>query len=115
MKAGIARERLDGERRVAATPETVKQLAGLGLEVVVESGAGAAAGHSDEDYRQAGALVVPALDLARLDVYATSAHSNPRRRPRCAGAPSPWAWRRRRRNLPTVRALAEAGVHRLRA
>ena len=38
MKLGIARERLDGERRVAATPETVKQLAGLGLEVFVESG-----------------------------------------------------------------------------
>ena len=70
MKLGIARERLDGERRVAATPETVTQLAGLGLDVVVESGAGGAAGHSDEDYRQAGALIVPDLDLARLDVYA---------------------------------------------
>ena len=33
MRVGIARERRTGERRVAATPETVRQLAGLGLEV----------------------------------------------------------------------------------
>ncbi|MCZ9881866.1 Re/Si-specific NAD(P)(+) transhydrogenase subunit alpha [Arthrobacter sp. B2a2-09] len=110
MKLGIARERLDGERRVAATPETVKQLAGLGLEVFVESGAGTAAGHSDEDYRGAGALIVPTLDLARLDVYAHVRPLEPttaaalRRGAVTVGLASPSS------ELPTVRALAEAGV-----
>ncbi|MFP3570700.1 NAD(P)(+) transhydrogenase (Re/Si-specific) subunit alpha, partial [Paraburkholderia sp. SIMBA_030] len=66
MKAGVAREALDGERRVAATPETVKQLTGLGLAVEIESGAGLAAGHSDSDYRHAGASVVQGLDLGTL-------------------------------------------------
>ena len=42
VRVGIARERRTGERRVAATPETVKQLAGLGLEVLIEHGAGEA-------------------------------------------------------------------------
>ncbi|WP_028267800.1 Re/Si-specific NAD(P)(+) transhydrogenase subunit alpha [Arthrobacter sp. MA-N2] len=110
MKLGIARERLDGERRVAATPETVKQLAGLGLEVLVECGAGTAAGHSDEDYRQAGALIVPALDLAALNVYAHVRPLEPttaaalRRGTVTVGLASPSS------ELPTVRALAEAGV-----
>ena len=36
MRVGIARERRTGERRVAVTPETVRQLADLGLEVLVE-------------------------------------------------------------------------------
>ena len=40
MLVGIARERRAGERRVAATPETVTQLTKLGLEVTVERGAG---------------------------------------------------------------------------
>ena len=42
MKLAVLKERRDGETRVAATPETVKKLKGLGLEVAVESGAGAA-------------------------------------------------------------------------
>lgn len=110
MKLGIARERLDGERRVAATPETVKQLACLGLEVFVESGAGTAAGHSDDDYRKAGALIVPTLDLAGLDVYAHVRPLGPataaalRRGAVTVGLASPSS------ELPTVRALAEAGV-----
>src|SRR5438128_2050956 len=42
VRLGIARERREGERRVAATPETVKQLVGLGLDVLIEAGAGVA-------------------------------------------------------------------------
>ncbi len=68
MRVGIARERRTGERRVAATPETVRQLAGLGLDVHVEAGAGEASGHSDASYAAAGATVVDALGLAELDV-----------------------------------------------
>jgi NAD(P) transhydrogenase subunit alpha len=55
MKIGIPKERQDGERRVAATPDTVKRYAGMGLEVVVESGAGAGAAISDEAFTAAGA------------------------------------------------------------
>ena len=40
MKLAIPKERLEGETRVAASPETVKKLTALGLEVIVEAGAG---------------------------------------------------------------------------
>lgn len=69
MKAGVAREVLEGESRVAATPETVRQLTALGLDVEIQTGAGSAAGHSDQEYRDAGAMVVAALDLGSLDVF----------------------------------------------
>ena len=62
MKLAILKERRAGEARVAATPETVKKLKGLGLEVIVETGAGAAARMSDADYTAAGASI--ALDAA---------------------------------------------------
>jgi NAD(P) transhydrogenase subunit alpha len=57
MRVGIPRERQQGEPRVAATPESVKKLAALGLEVVVESGAGNGSYFSDETYREAGASI----------------------------------------------------------
>lgn len=47
-----------GQRLVAATPATVAKLVGLGYEVLVESGAGAAATFADEAYAEAGAAVV---------------------------------------------------------
>ncbi|WP_022885387.1 Re/Si-specific NAD(P)(+) transhydrogenase subunit alpha [Glaciibacter superstes] len=68
MKVGIAREQQDGERRVAATPESVAQLTALGAEVEIESGAGTDAGHPDTAYTDAGATVVDRLDLAALSV-----------------------------------------------
>jgi H+-translocating NAD(P) transhydrogenase subunit alpha len=55
----IPKERRAGETRVAATPETAKKLKGLGLDVVVESGAGAGAHYADADYEAAGARVAP--------------------------------------------------------
>jgi H+-translocating NAD(P) transhydrogenase subunit alpha len=55
LRIGVTRESRDGETRVAATPTTVKQLLGLGYDVVVEPGAGEASSFSDEAYRQAGA------------------------------------------------------------
>ena len=69
MRVGIGRERLQGERRVAATPETVTQLTALGLEVLVEAGAGTPSGHGDAAYTDAGAAVVPHLTPGDLDVY----------------------------------------------
>ena len=57
MKVAIHRERRAGERRVAATPETVKSLRQLGFDVGVEADAGAGASFGDDDYRQAGAQI----------------------------------------------------------
>ena len=57
MKIAVVREQADGERRVAATSETVKKFIGLGADVAVESGAGAEASVTDAEYAAAGASV----------------------------------------------------------
>jgi NAD(P) transhydrogenase subunit alpha len=55
---GIPKETLPGEKRVAATPESIKKLMSRGLVVRVERGAGAAASISDEAFQAAGAELV---------------------------------------------------------
>jgi NAD(P) transhydrogenase subunit alpha len=57
MKVGIPKEVFPGETRVALIPESVKRLTDKKAEVVVEAGAGVAAGHDDEAYRAAGASI----------------------------------------------------------
>ena len=57
-----------GETRVAATPQTVGQLIKLGYEVVVESGAGAAASFSDEAFAEAGADIGSPDQVLAADV-----------------------------------------------
>ncbi|MGA7433182.1 MAG: Re/Si-specific NAD(P)(+) transhydrogenase subunit alpha [Xanthobacteraceae bacterium] len=57
MKVAIAAESDPGESRVAATPETVKKMIGLGAEVAVEPGAGVKSGILDADFSAAGAAV----------------------------------------------------------
>ncbi len=57
MRIGVTRETNDGETRVSATPATVRQLVGLGYEVVVESGAGARSSFPDDAYVEAGASI----------------------------------------------------------
>ena len=64
---------------MAATPETVRQLAGMGLDVLIEAGAGDAAGHSDREYTEAGAAIIRALDTADLDILAHVRPLDPRR------------------------------------
>jgi H+-translocating NAD(P) transhydrogenase subunit alpha len=63
MKFGVLKETVAIETRVAATPETVKKLIGLGGTVAVESGAGAHARISDADYAAAGATVGSRADV----------------------------------------------------
>lgn len=110
MKLGIARERHEGERRVAATPETVKQLAGLGLEIVLEAGAGSAAGYVDHEYGLAGAGIVGTLNPGDLDILV---HVRPLE-PATAKALKPGAFTvglaSPSSELGTVQALADAGV-----
>ncbi len=55
MRVGVPKETAQGERRVALVPEAVARLSGF--EVVVEPGAGTAAGFTDEAYREAGAAL----------------------------------------------------------
>lgn len=58
MRLGVPKEIYAGERRVAATPESVKKLRGMGLDVAIERGAGTASGYTDEAYEAAGAVLV---------------------------------------------------------
>ena len=58
MKIGIPKEVHAGEKRVAATPETVGQLIKLGYTVAIEAGAGEGAQFADDAYRAAGAEIV---------------------------------------------------------
>ena len=70
MKVAVVKERRAFERRVAASPDTVKHMVGLGLEVAVETGAGDGACFVDAAYQAAGAAIAPdeAAALAGADV-----------------------------------------------
>jgi H+-translocating NAD(P) transhydrogenase subunit alpha len=69
MKVGVAKESDPGETRVAVVPDTARRLAGDGVEVLVERGAGETAAFPDTAYEQAGAWLVSAEGLyAEADV-----------------------------------------------
>jgi NAD(P) transhydrogenase subunit alpha len=57
VKLAVLKETAEGERRVAATPETVKKFIALGATVSVEKGAGLSASIADGDYEAAGATL----------------------------------------------------------
>lgn len=57
MKIAIPKERREHEKRVAATPDTIKKLIGLGFSVIVETGAGLKSQITDEQYSEAGATI----------------------------------------------------------
>jgi NAD(P) transhydrogenase subunit alpha len=57
MRIAVARENEPGERRVAATPETIKKFMALGADLAVEPGAGVESGILDGDFAAAGATV----------------------------------------------------------
>ena len=59
MIVGVPRESFPGERRVSLVPSVIPNLAKAGLEVVVESGAGQAAGYPDAAYIEKGGKIVP--------------------------------------------------------
>ncbi|GAB5505354.1 MAG: Re/Si-specific NAD(P)(+) transhydrogenase subunit alpha [Rhizobiaceae bacterium] len=64
----VPRESDKVETRVAASPETVKRYAGLGFDVVVEAGAGAASRITDDEFAQAGARIGKAADAGKADI-----------------------------------------------
>ena len=58
MILGIPKEIMQGEARVAATPETVKKFIKDGVQVLVEAGAGIGSHYYDEQYAEAGAELI---------------------------------------------------------
>lgn len=66
MIVGIPKETYPGESRVALVPETAAGLAAIGLEIIVESGAGSAAGFADDAYAARGIKLV----AQRADLFA---------------------------------------------
>jgi NAD(P) transhydrogenase subunit alpha len=70
VRVGIIKETLEGERRVAAVPETVSKMTKAGTEVLVESGAGVSSFISDREFQEAGAVISPSGDelLSGVDV-----------------------------------------------
>ena len=59
MIVGVPKEIFPGERRVALVPTVIPTLAKVGLETVLEAGAGASAGYPDAEYAGKGATIVP--------------------------------------------------------
>ncbi len=59
MRLAVLKERGPFETRVAATPDTVKKLVALGLDVAIETGAGMSSAVSDADFAAAGAQIAP--------------------------------------------------------
>ncbi len=120
MRVAIPKERHPVETRVAASPDTVKRLIGVGLDVVVEADAGAGAAIPDDAFRQAGAGIAgdEAAALADADIVLKV------RRPRIAavddGEPDELAMMKQgtvliglldpRADMRTGRAYAEAGI-----
>ena len=65
MKIAVLKETAEGERRVAASPETVKKFIGLGATFAVESGAGAGAMIADQAFADAGATLGSRADVIK--------------------------------------------------
>jgi H+-translocating NAD(P) transhydrogenase subunit alpha len=65
VRVAVPKETAPGERRVALVPEVVKRLTGGGFEIVVERGAGEAAGFADSEFEDAGATIAGREELFR--------------------------------------------------
>ena len=62
LTISVLKESVDGEKRVALVPESVKRLAKQGISILVEEGAGIEAGFRPHDYEEAGAAIVSDYD-----------------------------------------------------
>ena len=70
MKLGVPNQAAAGETRVATVPDVVRRLSKKGVDVLVESGAGALANIPDADFEEAGATIAPADQVWGADVVA---------------------------------------------
>ncbi len=64
MRIVVVQEQLEGECRVASTPEVVEELVAQGNEVSIQSGAGALAGFDDDNYQEVGANIASDISSA---------------------------------------------------
>ena len=103
-----------GERRVALVPDTVGKLAALGLEISVQSGAGAQAYAADNDYEDAGATVVAEADvdaaLAEADIVPTVRPLDPDRAARLKPGAVALSLLQPAADTDTIKAIAERGA-----
>ena len=81
MVIGVPKESYPGERRVALTPTVLPSLIQSGLTVLVEAGAGVAAGHADEDFEKSGAEIIASrseiFSAADIIVQVLALNANP--------------------------------------
>ncbi|HPI62873.1 MAG TPA: Re/Si-specific NAD(P)(+) transhydrogenase subunit alpha [Alphaproteobacteria bacterium] len=70
VKIGVITERALDENRVAVSPDTVRKLKALGVDVLIESGAGLNASFTDDMFLKAGAVIQPeaAAILSQIDI-----------------------------------------------
>lgn len=106
----IPREQAEGERRVAAAPASVAKLRKLGVEVVLEHGAGEAALLSDEAFREAGARLADLEAIADAEVVARVTPPRPAEVEQLAPGTILLSFIAPHRNLDVVRALADRRV-----
>jgi H+-translocating NAD(P) transhydrogenase subunit alpha len=71
MRIAVAKEIRSGEARVALVPDIISKLTKAGLEVVIEAGAGSAAGFQDSEFTAAGATVKSGNVISDADVVAS--------------------------------------------
>ena len=107
MRLGIPKESSPGERRVALVPETVGRL-GDGVQVIVETDAGSAAGFADDAYREAGAEIG---DPWAADVVAKVATPAPDEVLRLRGGQVLIGFLQPLTDAAGIERLAAAGVH----
>ena len=78
MVIGVPKEIFPGERRVSLVPEVIPKLAPAGVEVVVETHAGAEAGFPDAEYAAKGAKIIAERILgARCSVAISEERASP--------------------------------------
>jgi H+-translocating NAD(P) transhydrogenase subunit alpha len=106
----VPRERAAGERRVAATPESVGKLAALGIDVAIERGAGTGARMPDEAFEAAGARIVEPGVPIQARMVARVAPPSPQEVAALPEGALLLSFIAPHRNLEVVRALADRQV-----
>jgi NAD(P) transhydrogenase subunit alpha len=111
MRIGVPKETAAGEHRVALVPEVVSKLKGKGLDVVVQSGAGADAMLTDAAFEEAGAQISPdAAQVWGADVVVTIAPPDPEQIRALGGGSILIGFLAPLTSTQTTRALADAGA-----
>jgi H+-translocating NAD(P) transhydrogenase subunit alpha len=109
MLVGVAKETAAGERRVALVPDAVGRLAGSGVDVAVEKGAGAEAFFSDAAYEEQGARIVETV-LGEADLVCKVQKPSPEEIARLREGATLIAFLQPLTNAELVSALAERRV-----